>query len=86
MHLSSFFAFLAKNLGLFFSLLPKMLNLPKFMLYWAGERCIISTLGLAAPAASVLPQTTAQHKEWNEHELFSTEHPQRLPAGTQRQR
>ena len=45
MHLSSFFAFLAKNLGLFFSLLPKMLNLPKFMLYWAGERCIISTLG-----------------------------------------
>ena len=64
MHLSSFFAFLAKNLGLFFSLLPKMLNLPKFMLYWAGERCIISTLGLAAPAEP--PRTTAQHKEWNE--------------------
>ena len=64
MHLSSFFAFLAKHLGLFFSLLPKMLNLPKFMLYWAGERCIISTLGLAAPAAP--PRTTAQHKEWNE--------------------
>ena len=64
MHLSSFFAFLAKNLGFFFSLLPKMLNLPKFMLYWAGERCIISTLGLAAPAAP--PRTTAQHKEWNE--------------------
>ena len=64
MHLSSFFAFLAKNLGLFFSLLPKMLNLPKFMLYWAGDRCIISTLGMAAPAAP--PRTTAQHKEWNE--------------------
>ena len=64
MHLSSFFAFLAKNLGLFFSLLPKMLNLPKFMLYCAGERCIISKLGLAAPAAP--PRTTAQHKEWNE--------------------
>ena len=34
----------------------------------------------------VLAAATAQHKEWNEHELFCTKHPQRLSAGPQRKR